>query len=201
MKNLRNVIKMFRIFNISVFLLLFSSCVVSPWEKDLYINPETDNVTTIDNIPSPIKYRNYYINGAFINTRVLSKDRGAYHGRAPYVLILGVSGDFDQHKSITINKFEIISSLDKNYYMKEVKEVPLKFSFKPISYTNQKTQINMARLTYTFEDDFNFDFENKEELYINLMITVTCIDKEETGWVKFHFIPKKRKGILKFISI
>lgn len=179
-------------------ILFLVSCIYSPWEQELYVEKSIDGVSTIDSIPSYKKYKNFYVNDVFVSMGIQPKNWGIYIGKSPYIIVLSGSGNYDIHKTLVVEEIEISSSLNKNYTLEEEIQLPLVLDFKPVKYTNQRTDKNFAYVNYTFSKKFEFNFKENEEILIRLLLNV---DSTTSQWIEYHFIPKKRKGMIKVISI
>jgi len=192
-----------------------SGCVPAPWRAWTYEHKYEFDYPSPWNMPDREKFESFYVDGVFVNIRVMAHDETTTSGSPPYMMIIPVLTNNKEHKSVTFHSVVISSSLGRKYEVipivvskaaNKVKELsfPVHKSLDPFSDTVvNPTLIAKQYLTTSLWCDENLDLKPKkhEVIKISIDIEIHKSNSSERKTIEYEFYPNKESGFFQWISV
>jgi hypothetical protein len=182
--------------------LIINSCIIYPWTNEEYEEEVLNNYSIYNGIPVDSLLYRYCINGLFVPVRIDAKtnNRSLYDHSGPYVVNINVLGKSNYKKIFLIENVKIWS--DNRNYQDQIIQTPIYYhsdqqlEFNPYYYVKGKYFLMYDGLA----DECNFNFKNKEVIYVDVTLGVLFQDYFETKTIRYKFIPKKKKGLIQWMN-
>ncbi len=208
-----------RLFKTLIFFIvlinLSSCCVPAPWKAWRYEHRYKFDYPAPWNLPSIEKFKALYVDGAFVNIRVMAHDETTNSGSPPYQLIIPILTNKNEHQSVTFHSIVISSSLGDSHVVtpitvnKAAEKVgnlifPVNLKFKLFA----NSVINPSPIAKEYYhaalwSDVNLELipDKGEEIKISIDIEVHKPESSKRKVVEYEFYPCKDSGIFQCISV
>jgi len=197
-----------------VFISLLGGCFPAPWKAWRYEHNYKFDYPAPWNMPNPEIYRDLYVDGAFVNIRIMAHDETTTSGSPPYQLIVPILTKNNEHQSVTFHSIVISSSIGSSHIVtpitvnnaaKKVANLKFPVNLRFESYAN--SVVNPTSIAKEYYDtalwsdkDLNFNPKKGEIITISIDIEVHKHDSSKRKTVRYRFYPRKESGFLQWIS-
>lgn len=185
------------------FLCLNLSCAKIPWENHLYTKETIPRISNYSvrrrtKLPNRLIFRKSYINGAFLNVSIDTRNWGGYSRKGPYRIGVSLYTD-KKYLKATINSIEIISLNKNNIYSSSEITLPTHLEFDSRRHGYCRLPLEVKELTFKSGALFNFEVLKEERIKVKINITFNTKEKNETKSFEYNFKPEIEKGLYRFI--
>ncbi len=187
-------------FFLLIILLNLTSCIIAPWKEQLYEHKPTAKIVLLSTFPDYDKFKDYYVNDSFIDVGIIAHDQMYHQSSPPYKIYINALGEFNNHIKFIIHDIKIESNKEKTYIIYNESFFPQEEDFEFISYTNQKSKLELAQVLYSLNKEFFFDCKNKEVITLTIDISIVTVVKSERRQIKYIFDPIIKRGLLQWIA-
>jgi hypothetical protein len=154
-----------------------------------------------------------YIDGAFLNIRVMAHNETTTTGNSPYMLIASILTNNIDQKNVTFHSINISSSINTLHVVAPINVDKTAEKIGDLSFpvTKQLVAYTVHKSTHDLENSTHANLWTDENLYLNpkkgevIKIVVDIeIHKSETSIrkkIEYEFFPHKESGFFQWVSV
>ncbi len=163
-------------------------------------------------MPDKRQFNDLYIDGAFVNIRVMAHNESIYSGDPPYQIIIPLLSNNNELNSVTFHSIVISSTLGSTHVFSPINvnnaarkieslQFPVTKKFKPYSETvTNPTPLVKEFFTLSLWSDKNLDLQPEKNEIIKILIDIEAhkADSSVRKQIEYEFSPVKKSGDTKY---